>query len=161
MDNNKPAVFYFMFSLQNEKPWVAGEVNEEEDEDSPTVFYGFNITLQGVNNYLAKVGGDNFDDVLMDDDSFSSFVTVTEGVYGIHDWSSSPCDECYGVGYSTYEVPSKNINELMNKWRDYFIGLVGNEVSDVVQFFEGEDEDVGGSDWDYSQAITQKLESLK
>lgn len=41
--------------------------------------------------------------------------------YGIHDWSSSPSEGTNAIGYTSYEIVDKNLqNELMEKWKYVF-----------------------------------------
>jgi hypothetical protein len=136
----KPAVFYFSFMCAH---------GFGEDETNYLNF-GFNITKTGVAKIAEKYGSyENFEqgDALYDD-----FCEPLESEYGVHDWGSSPSDEVYGIGYHTYEVEKHLIPELMNKWRDVFVELCGNENVSQVVALSGD----SGSDFEIYNEILNK-----
>lgn len=45
-----------------------------------------------------------------------------EDEYGVHDWSSAPSPLVDGIGYRSYEVAPERLDELLTRWRDWFIG---------------------------------------
>ena len=128
----KPAVFYFSF------------VDEEKETDFKEadfeVRYAFNISEKGVAKIEAACS-DTFDQW-----TCTGLIEYAEEMekYGVHDWSSSPDDRVYGIGYSTYEITSEKIQSVMKEWREIFISLVGAEnVSLVVKVSaEGYDYEV-------------------
>ena len=109
----KPTVFYFEFYDENTEK---------------SIVKGFNINVD-----FHSISPDcEFNDFCEDSD-FSNHVCAMESDYGVHDWSSSPRDEVNGIGYTTYEIPRKNIDLVMDKHRQFFVDLVGEEnVTPVV-----------------------------
>ena len=109
------AVFYFDFY--------------DSEEDFSTV-YGFNMELAS-------------DSILIEDfdESYDFFWSDTESDYGVHDWSSSPNDNVIGIGYTSYEVDPGKYDELMEKWREYFVSRPDvTNVTGIVQLPNSNDE---------------------
>lgn len=98
----KPLVFYFTFSL------------EDTDEE---VIYGFNV--ENPLPFYEMLGGKAFEEV--EDGIYDEVTQIVESKYGVHDWSSSPNNNVDAIGYTTYEVERKNIDKVMNFWRNEFI----------------------------------------
>ena len=101
----KPTVFYFDF------------YNEDTDE---LVSKGFNIN--------ADVGGEEF----IYGDEYEDIAQNIESEYGVHDWYTSPSDEVFGIGYTTYEVAPELIDRVMADWRQEFVDLVGESAVTAV-----------------------------
>jgi len=120
----KPTVFYFDF------------FNKDTDT---SIVKGFNIN--------ADIGGEEF----IDDAIYDVLTYYIEGEYGVHDWSTSPSDEVYGIGYTTYEIAPELINEVMTRWRNEFIRRVSDAIAitDIVDVTAV----AGGSDYDIYQEI--------
>jgi len=126
MEQVKPTVFYFDFY---------NEVTEE------SVTKGFNIN--------ADIGGEDF----IYGDQFEVISGNIESDYGVHDWSSSPADEVFGIGYNTYEVEPKFVDIVMDKWRNEFVDIVGESAVTAVVTLTSS---LGGSDYD----IYKEIEAL-
>ena len=62
-------------------------------------------------------------------DEYLDFWSEME-IYGVHDFSTEGDDQLFG--YNTYEVKPKNISSVMDRWRNYFIGL-GYECGSLVK----------------------------
>ena len=77
-------------------------------------------------------------------------VVALEDEYGVHDWGTSPNEKVEAFGYASYEVDPSKYDELMTKWRNVFVGLLGEETVGPVKDF-----DVVMDDDDY--AIYKKL----
>lgn len=57
------------------------------------------------------------------DETIEEFTEEMEKRFGIHDWSSGPCPEANGIGYTSYEI--ENPNECMDAWQAFFVQLLG------------------------------------
>jgi hypothetical protein len=55
-----------------------------------------------------------------------------EDEFGIHDWSTTPAKEVDGIGYRSYEVAPTQLDELLTRWRDWFVSL-GVTVTGVFE----------------------------
>lgn len=121
---NKDTVFYFSFS---------------QDDDSEIS-----------KSFIIK----NFDYELIENDDIDWIDQVNnmEEEYGVHDWGSGPNDNVNGIGYNTYEISEDKINEVMEKWRNYFISK-GATVSKVVDLDISLDLD----DYDIYKLVKEKL----
>jgi len=124
------AVFYFSFY--------------DSDTGETLSLYGFNMAVP--RDLLAAI----------DVDALEEITEELESEYGVHDWSSRPTDQVFGIGYTTYEVPELKIPELMTKWREHFISVLGEEyVTEVVRLDAVSLEDV--DDEGIYQAISELL----
>lgn len=128
-DYMKDLVFYFEFT---------NDV-EDEDTDHPDI-YGFIVKNMTYNEI--------WDDIVVD------FSSDMEELYGVHDWSSSPTKEVHGIGFTSYEVETKNHLELMEKWRHIFVNLAYN-VSEVVKLDNSNFIDL--DDYDIYKEIMRKI----
>lgn len=61
-----------------------------------------------------------------DHDEFYEFLSDIESEYGVHDIGFAPDDQFFG--FTTYEVELDKIDELIAKWKQFFVSL-GFEVS--------------------------------
>lgn len=94
-----------------------------EIEEKSTV-YSFVISpnTQEQLNFLNQIDGGYSDE-------FDEFVELMESGYGVHDVSFNPDIEFYG--FTSYEVPADEEEELIRRWRVFF-ELRGFTLSDVV-----------------------------
>ena len=118
----KDAVFYFQF---------------EGSSGKHIATKGFIIKAEGVNKIVAYHNVANFDDFSSDTlyDDYTSHVEE----YGVHDWSSSPDDRVFGIGFTSYEVKKSQIDKLLNEWRKMFIEVAGEEnVGKIVDVRVGD-----------------------
>ena len=118
-------VFYFDFSFDD----------VDDNDEYLYVVYGF--TFSGKEISIE----DEFES-----DSWIDIVEKLESEYGIHDWSSKPNDNVYAIGYTTYEVEEDKVLELMNKWRERLVSVVGE--SGVGKITKIVDYDTIGDDFD-------------
>jgi hypothetical protein len=126
----KPLVFYFTFD------------DPETDELS---LHGF--VIEDPTKFYESLDVSNFDD--FDEIAVRLYEVHTEEIeaeYGVHDWSSRPSEAVDAIGYTTYEVESDRIPDLMNEWRNRFVsaGCVTTEVQrlDSETFGHGNDEEI-------------------
>ena len=122
----KPGIFYFSFSLDNDK----------------SVSYGFTLTPNAVLIIEPLLALDSW---------YNDIVDPLESKYGVHDWASSPSNEVMGIGYCTYEVAKNKCELLMDDWRTTIAHLVGEDnVGPVVKL-----KNTNLPDYEiYKQAIT-------
>lgn len=125
----KDLVFYFKFT------------NDAEDEEvGHSATYGF---------VVKKMFYEEEDDIEVMD-----FAYEMEELYGVHDWSSSPTKEVHGIGFTSYEVETKNHLELMEKWRQFFVRLCFT-VTDIVRLDDSDVRDL--DDYDIYKEIMRKI----
>jgi len=147
----KPCVFYFSFAVPG----------TEDEEGCPIIRdYGFNITPEGAQKCIDSVR-DPLDDIPtwedFDKGLYDEYVDEIEREYGVHDMGGGSEDECEAIGFNTYEVEQDRILELMNKWRDIFVSLAGEEnVTQVVEI-----TGVGQSGYETYLEIEKKVRDIK
>lgn len=96
------------------------------------VFY-FHFSFDTPELYFEKMYGFVFSTRNINTETFfenSEFLTKAEELeekYGIHDWSSSPSDGIYGIGYTTYEVAPNKVLDLMAEWQQFFHKITGSD----------------------------------
>ncbi len=105
--NNIGGVFYFYFSFEDE---------EDDDGHCSGNTWAFNLT-----NDALSILGEKF----TEEDWFCQLAGKLEGEYGVHDWSTSPCDNLVSIGYNTYEVERDMAPVCVEDWRQEFIKRVG------------------------------------
>jgi hypothetical protein len=108
----KPLVFYFLFS----DPDTDAESTHGFFVDDPRAFY----ESLGASSYREAMDG-----------LYDKVTEEIESDFGVHDRSSAPNDAVDAIGYTTYEVSSGKIPELMNTWREVFV-RAGCDCSSVA-----------------------------
>lgn len=132
------STFYIEFSFEN------------EDDSMYTYTFGFNFKMPI---------GSSVDD-LIETLEYTDMLDILELQYGAHDWSSSPSDTMTGIGYFTYEVSSSMAEDLMNKWRKFFVLLFGEDnVTDVFNITHTYDG-MSSTDEDVYNMIESKTNEL-
>ena len=103
----KPCVFYFEFVIHR------GGLDDvaAEDDDTIVKMYAFVINPAG----MEKIGTVN---TFTQEEWYENTFWELEGNYGVYDWSTMPSDEVEAIGYTSYEVDSELIEDLMNEWRN-------------------------------------------
>lgn len=103
-------VFYFNFVFSNK---------EDKNGDCETKIFGF--TFHTITTSPSE------------EEWFETSLDELSSEYGIHDWSSSPCPDVVGIGFTTYEVDTvKCAKSLVEKWRKTFKKYKMKYVSDKI-----------------------------
>lgn len=112
--------------------------------DDNDIAYGFILE-----NISKDLDTDEFDELLLE---------ITENIedeFGLHDWSSSPSDKVYGIGFTTYEITEKKIYPLLVKWQNELGNLLNVSCSNIY----GVDINLDMDDYDIFQQI-KKCQSM-
>lgn len=126
----KPLVFYFNFYNEDEEEADGDTVSFESE-----TYLGF--VVQDPSPIYKKFGVSLFKEFL--EKIYSDCAEEIESEFGVHDWSSSPCDEVDAIGYTTYEVEKENQSKLMETWRNVFKDA-GCECTEVVVVNDDSDD---------------------
>lgn len=116
--NNQNWVFYFVFY----------------DEDTDT------------NNVYGFVFAGPADESLLESDEFETLFDNIESKYGVHDWSTRPCDSIFAIGYTSYEIIDDQQIKCIEEWRQGISTLAG--ISNVSTYVKIDNYDA--TDDDYS-----------